>query len=56
MLDLPPELERQLAAQISKFEEENHMPYVTSIERLGIEKGSTIRLKRYSKHGLGHRP
>jgi len=39
MMELPAELERQLAEQIAKFEEDNHMPYVTSIERLGIKKG-----------------
>lgn len=39
MLDLPPELEEQLAEQLSQFEEEKQMPYVTSIERLALKKG-----------------
>ena len=39
LLDLPVELEEQLAEQLSRLEEEKQMPYVTSIERLALEKG-----------------
>ena len=39
MIDLPLELEEKFSEQLSQFEEEQQMPYVTSIERLGIEKG-----------------
>ncbi len=39
LLALPPSLERELAARITRFEEEVRMPYVTSVERIGREKG-----------------
>ena len=39
LLDLPVELEEQLSEQLSRLEEEKQMPYVTSIERLALEKG-----------------
>jgi hypothetical protein len=38
LLDLPPELDQQLSEELSRFEEEKQMPYVTSIERLALEK------------------
>ncbi len=39
LLALPPPLERELAVRIAQHEEEGRMPYVTSIERIGREKG-----------------
>ncbi len=36
---LPEELDRHFSDTISKLEEEKKMPYVTSVERLGIKKG-----------------
>ncbi|MCY2991119.1 MAG: transposase [Planctomycetota bacterium] len=39
LMDLPPELERQFAEEIHRFEEERQMPYITSVERLAQEKG-----------------
>ena len=39
MIDLPPELEKQFTEQLSQYEEEKHMPYVTSVERLAREQG-----------------
>ena len=39
LLALPPPLERELAARIAKHEEEGNVPYVTSFERIGLEKG-----------------
>ena len=39
LLALPPSLERELAARIARHEEEVRMPYVTSVERIGREKG-----------------
>ena len=39
MLRLPEELEEQLWSEIQTFETVEHMPYVTSVERIGIRKG-----------------
>ena len=39
LMALPPELEKQLWTSISELERNMKMPYVTSVERLGIEKG-----------------
>jgi hypothetical protein len=39
LMTLPPELEKQLWTSISELERNMKMPYVTSVERIGIEKG-----------------
>ena len=39
MMKLADELARQLKERITEYEEEQKMPYVTSIERMGIEQG-----------------
>jgi len=39
MMDLPSQLEEQLQHDLSQFEEEKQMPYVTSIERMALAKG-----------------
>jgi hypothetical protein len=39
MMTLPPELARDFDQELERFEEEQKMSYVTSIERHGIEKG-----------------
>jgi len=38
-MTLPPELEKKLWTSISELERNMKMPYVTSVERLGLEKG-----------------
>jgi hypothetical protein len=38
-MKLPEELELQLDQQMAEIEEEQKMPYITGIERRGIEKG-----------------
>ena len=38
-MTLPPELEKQLWTSISELERNMKMPYVTSVERIGIERG-----------------
>ena len=48
LLQLPKELEDELLQEIRKYEEENCMPYVTSFERIGIEKG----FKQGTRNGL----
>jgi hypothetical protein len=61
ILQLPAELEQDLKERIERFEAERKMPYVTSIERLGMEKGHREGLQRGLEQGLeqglqrGHR-
>jgi hypothetical protein len=42
MMALPPEWDDEFRTEIYQFEEERHMPYLSSIERLAIEKGKRI--------------
>ncbi len=39
MMTLPKDLELQFNDELDKFQEDKKMPYVTSLERIGIEKG-----------------
>jgi len=39
MLRLPEDLELEFREELIAFEEETRMPYVTSVERIGIQKG-----------------
>ncbi|MBI4871226.1 MAG: hypothetical protein HY814_06625 [Candidatus Riflebacteria bacterium] len=39
MMALPKELDDRFWQELNRFEEEKKMPYITSVERLGIEKG-----------------
>jgi hypothetical protein len=39
ILDLPPELQEQFRDTVHRYELEKKMPYISSIERLGIAKG-----------------
>jgi hypothetical protein len=39
MMELPPELEEEFWQEVERFEENRHMPYVTSFERRAIERG-----------------
>ncbi len=39
LMILPEDLERSFEDTVSHYEEEMNMPYITSIERIGIEKG-----------------
>ena len=39
MVQLPAELQQQFREEIHRFEEERHMPYVTSIERSAMREG-----------------
>jgi predicted transposase/invertase (TIGR01784 family) len=45
MMRLPDALEREFLDEHYAFEEAQHMPYVTSAERFGIEKGRQEALK-----------
>ncbi len=46
VLSLPAEMEKGLWTEIQKFEEETKVEYVTSVERIGMEKGSLNLLCR----------
>jgi hypothetical protein len=48
LMTLPPELEKQLWTSISELERNIKMPYVTSVERIGIEQG----IKRGIEQGI----
>lgn len=39
MMQVPPDLQRQLWQDIEQLERNRAMPYITSVERIGIEKG-----------------
>jgi hypothetical protein len=39
VLILPPGLEKQFWDELEQYEEEANMPYVTSVERIGLERG-----------------
>jgi hypothetical protein len=39
MMQVPPELQRQLWQEIDQLERNRQMPYITSVERIGMERG-----------------
>jgi predicted transposase/invertase (TIGR01784 family) len=39
MLELPENLKQAFRAELAQYEQERQMPYVTSIEQMGIEQG-----------------
>jgi hypothetical protein len=39
MMDLPANLDEQFWQEVHQYEEEKRMPYITSVERIGIKKG-----------------
>lgn len=41
-MGLPKGLTEKFHEEITKYEEENKMPFITTAERIGIEKGLTI--------------
>ena len=51
-LRLPEELEEQLWSEIQTFETVEHMPYVTSVERIGIRKGIEQGIQQGIEQGL----
>ncbi len=58
MLRLPEELEEQLWSEIQTYETVEHMPYVTSVERIGIRKeirpGIQQGIEQATREGLQH--
>ena len=56
MLELPIGLAEQFTEELTQFEENKKMPYVTSIERQGIKKGLERGFEKGLEKGLekGH--
>ncbi|NEO27688.1 MAG: transposase, partial [Kamptonema sp. SIO4C4] len=52
MMTLPASLEENLTTEIYRYEEERKMPYVTSVERIGMEKGRQAGLQEGRQAGL----
>jgi hypothetical protein len=52
MMRLPKELEKDLWSEIETLEEQDKMRYVTSIERLGMEKGMTKGMELGKELGI----
>lgn len=52
LMRLPPELERHLLREMEQFEEVRQMPYVTSAERIGMEKGIQQGIQQGRAEGL----
>ena len=52
LLALPPELEHRFLAEVEAFEEENKMPYISSAERIGEERGLQRGLKQGLEQGM----
>jgi flagellar biosynthesis/type III secretory pathway protein FliH len=51
MLRLPEDLDREFREELIAFEEETQMPYVTSVERIGIQKGLQQGLEQGRQEG-----
>lgn len=52
IMDLPKELEQSFWHDYCEFEEEKHMPYITSVERIGMEKGMEKGLEKGMEKGM----
>ena len=52
MLRLPEGLEEQLWSEIQTYETVQHMPYVTSVERIGIRKGIQQGIQQGIEQGI----
>jgi len=65
VMSLPSELEQEFQQELSQYEEERRMPYITSVERIGIQKGikqgllkgiSLGLMRKFGSEGLGILP
>ncbi|QTA84065.1 hypothetical protein [Desulfonema magnum] len=52
LMALPKELEKTYHEELVKFEEERKMQYVTTAERIGIQKGEKIGIQKGEKIGI----
>jgi hypothetical protein len=48
LMSLPTELEQEFQQELNQYEEEKRMPYITSVERMGMEKGMIQKLENLS--------
>jgi len=55
LMELPAELQEGFRRELHEFEEERHMPYVTSIERLAKKEGRQAELLETIRAGLKDR-
>ena len=49
---LPEDLSRQFINKIYQYEEDQHMPYVTTVEKRGIEKGIQQGIQQGVQQGI----
>ena len=54
-MELPAELQDGFRQELHKFEEEQQMPYVTSIERLAMKEGARAELLGTIREVLKHK-
>lgn len=52
MMQVPPELQKQLWHRIEQLERKRRMPYMTSIERIGLERGIQKGLQKGLEQGM----
>lgn len=52
-MQLPEELSELFWEEIARFEEERRMPYITSVERIGLSKGELIGRIHLCQRRLG---
>jgi hypothetical protein len=52
VLALPAELERKFLTELEQWEEVRKMPYITSAERIGIEKGMQQGIQQGMQQGI----
>jgi len=52
LMTLPEDLERVFEEAVVEFEEDRKMPYVTSVERIGIQKGALQNAREYVQENL----
>jgi hypothetical protein len=52
MIRLPKDLEAAFRQELYAYEEQYQMPYVTTVERAGIEKGKTLGLQQGMQRGM----
>lgn len=52
IMTLPEDMDWQFLLEIARFEETEKMPYVTSVERIGMEKGMALGRQEGQQEGL----
>ena len=53
VMTLPDNLSAQFWTEVRQFEEEQQMPYITSVERLGMQRGEAVLVLRLLNRRLG---